>query len=84
MAALKEIGDRLDGKPHQSVALTDSNGQDLDFTINFVPAKVIDAEYSEVRELAQLGQAPDTQSNDINSLGRPENGTDKTDQADQG
>ena len=80
MAALKEIGDRLDGKPHQSVALTDSNGQDLDFTINFVPAAdPIDAEYHEVEEPKAIAQ-----SNDINSLGRPENGTDKTDQADQG
>ncbi len=38
VAALKEIGDRLDGKPAQSVELGGKDGKDLSFTITFVKA----------------------------------------------
>ncbi len=36
MAAIREIGDRLDGKPAQSVELGGKDGKDLSFTITFV------------------------------------------------
>ncbi len=36
MAALKEIGDRLDGKPAQAVELGGKDGEDLSFVITFV------------------------------------------------
>lgn len=36
IAALKEIGDRLDGKPAQAVELGGKDGKDLSFTITFV------------------------------------------------
>ncbi len=36
ITAMKEIGDRLDGKPAQSVELAGKNGKDLSFTITFV------------------------------------------------
>jgi len=36
VAALKEIGDRLDGKPAQAVELGGRDGEDLSFTITFV------------------------------------------------
>ncbi len=36
VTALKEIGDRLDGKPAQAVELGGKDGEDLSFTITFV------------------------------------------------
>ncbi len=36
MAAIREIGDRLDGKPAQSVELGGKDGKNLSFTITFV------------------------------------------------
>ncbi len=36
MAALKEIGDRLDGRPAQGVELGGKVGEDLSITIEFV------------------------------------------------
>ncbi len=36
MPALKEIGDRLDGRSAQGVELGGKNGEDLSFTITFV------------------------------------------------
>ena len=36
ITAMKEIGDRLDGKPAQSVELGGRDGKDLSFTITFV------------------------------------------------
>ncbi len=36
MAAIREIGDRLDGKPAQAVELGGKDGKDLSFTITFV------------------------------------------------
>ncbi len=39
ITAMKEIGDRLDGKPAQSVELGGKDGKDLSFTITFVRPK---------------------------------------------
>ncbi len=36
ITAMKEIGDRLDGKPAQAVELGGKDGEDLSFTITFV------------------------------------------------
>ncbi len=36
ITAMKEIGDRLDGKPAQAVELGGKDGKDLSFTITFV------------------------------------------------
>ncbi len=36
ITAMKEIGDRLDGKPAQAVELGGKGGEDLSFTITFV------------------------------------------------
>ena len=36
MAALKEIGDRLDGRSPQGVELAGKDGEDLSFTVTFV------------------------------------------------
>ncbi len=36
ITAMKEIGDRLDGKPAQAVELGGRDGEDLSFTITFV------------------------------------------------
>ncbi len=36
ITAIKEIGDRLDGKPAQAVELGGKDGEDLSFTITFV------------------------------------------------
>ncbi len=36
ITAMKEIGDRLDGRPAQSVELGGKAGKDLSFTITFV------------------------------------------------
>ncbi len=36
MAALKEIGDRLDGRPAQGLELGGKDGNDLSFTVTFV------------------------------------------------
>ncbi len=38
ITAMKEIGDRLDGKPAQAVELGGKDGKDLSFTITFVKA----------------------------------------------
>ncbi len=36
MAAIREIGDRLDGKSAQAIELGGKDGKDMSFTITFV------------------------------------------------
>lgn len=39
-AALKEIGDRLDGRSAQGVELAGTDGKDLSFTVTFVKPEI--------------------------------------------
>ena len=61
--AANSLLDRGYGKPMQAVALTDEDGQALDFTISFVPAtpKTIEVDYTEVDDDVKLLRSLDSQ-----------------------